>query len=800
MKTRAIVLVTTLLVISGAVPGGPSAAGARNPPDGASAGELSLELAFTAKSLPYADKPALSPDGGFIVFGVFTPKMKSPGMEVEPRYLPSGTPANFSGARLFIKELRSGRTVPLLPGNANSWRPVVSPDGRRVAFFSDASGSPQLWLHDVASGKSRPIGAEKIKPKLWPGDEACWSPDGKELFVPLNPAKPAPKPAAPEKASKATPPAGPQVAVFTTGKEAPEKPAGEAPSGNSLNAFLIEENNVALAAVRVADGRTRIIAPADAKPRPAAMRLSPSGAWVCYEGVFYLKDPTSTASFFDLAVVPAAGGPSVIVARELRVSEAEYFGAAYAWRPGRDQLVFLKDKKLWFLDLESGSREARQLAPELADVAAFPLDFTPDGSTVVAGTKAVDDHDYTDPRPTELVAVPVDGGPVKAASLEAKWTFRGLVPAGPRKLWAPAAGACALYVEDAETGEHAVLRLEMGTGVTRILWKGSARIGFLGATSDASAVLATYEDARTPSDLYLFSSDLASKKRLTTLEPRYEAVKVGPVRAFETVIPSYDGRLTKARTAIFLPPSYQPGDKCPTVVFHYGGSRTSTYADRFGGGSPNAIPALVFISRGYAVLLPDLIIGPEGEGRNPAQDLVDMLLPQVYHAVDLGYCDVHRLALAGQSYGGYGTAAIISGTNLFRAAVALDGTYDLAGSYSWMSRSGTMVARLWSEKGQGRMGTHPWGDLKRYIDNSPYYRADRINTPFLMLHGASDQTCPVEESRKMFSALDRLGKTAHLAVYEGEGHVIWEWSFVNAVDGYQRSLDFLKKYLSAAEN
>ena len=96
-----------------------------------------------------------------------------------------------------------------------------------------------------------------------------------------------------------------------------------------------------------------------------------------------------------------------------------------------------------------------------------------------------------------------------------------------------------------------------------------------------------------------------------------------------------------------------------------------------------------------------------------------------------------------------------------------------------------------------RIGTHPWADLKRYIDNSPLYQAERINTPLLMLHGASDTTCPVEEARKMYSALDRLGKTAQLAVYAGEGHVIGEWSFVNAVDGYQRFLDFLKKYLAA---
>lgn len=104
----------------------------------------------------------------------------------------------------------------------------------------------------------------------------------------------------------------------------------------------------------------------------------------------------------------------------------------------------------------------------------------------------------------------------------------------------------------------------------------------------------------------------------------------------------------------------------------------------------------------------------------------------------------------------------------------------------------------WSETGQGRMGTHPWGDLRRYLINSPYYRADYIRTPLLMLHGEIDYTCPVEDARKMFNALKRLSRPAELAVYEGEGHVVYGWSRVNAVDATERMLRFLETHLKAA--
>ena len=78
--------------------------------------------------------------------------------------------------------------------------------------------------------------------------------------------------------------------------------------------------------------------------------------------------------------------------------------------------------------------------------------------------------------------------------------------------------------------------------------------------------------------------------------------------------------------------------------------------------------------RGYAVVLASLPLGPNREAGNPLNEMIDELLPQVYKAAELGYVDVNRLAIAGQSFGGYGTASIISGTNIFRAAVAVSGT------------------------------------------------------------------------------------------------------------------------------
>jgi dipeptidyl aminopeptidase/acylaminoacyl peptidase len=89
----------------------------------------------------------------------------------------------------------------------------------------------------------------------------------------------------------------------------------------------------------------------------------------------------------------------------------------------------------------------------------------------------------------------------------------------------------------------------------------------------------------------------------------------------------------------------------------------------------------------------------------------------------------------------------------------------------------------------------PWADRTRYLANSPYHQADKIETLLLLLHGKRDYPSFVDEAAKMYNALKRLGKTAQLAVYAGEGHALPEWSHVNAVDAARRSVQFFDRYV-----
>ena len=69
---------------------------------------------------------------------------------------------------------------PLATGDHEEDEPVFSPDGKRLAFLSDAeqTGQPQLYLADVASGAVR-----RLTQASGHLERPRWSPDGKRLSV-----------------------------------------------------------------------------------------------------------------------------------------------------------------------------------------------------------------------------------------------------------------------------------------------------------------------------------------------------------------------------------------------------------------------------------------------------------------------------------------------------------------------------------------------------------------------------------------------------------------------------------------
>jgi dipeptidyl aminopeptidase/acylaminoacyl peptidase len=243
--------------------------------------------------------------------------------------------------------------------------------------------------------------------------------------------------------------------------------------------------------------------------------------------------------------------------------------------------------------------------------------------------------------------------------------------------------------------------------------------------------------------------------------------------------------------ALLLPAGYKKGKRYPLIVWIYGGERGSDFIDSFGLSFGGPFNLQLLATRGYAILFPD---SAQHLG-TPMLDIAKTVLPGVDRIIEMGIADPDRLGVMGHSYGGYSTLSLIIQTKRFKAAIEADGMADLMAAYGQMGEDGAAFQTSITEQGQGLMGGTPWEFRERYIENSPIFFLDRVETPLLIAHGGDDTTVAPFLGDELFVGLRRLGKEAEYAKYRGEGHSPLEWSYANQMDFCNRMIDWFEKYL-----
>ena len=88
-----------------------------------------------------------------------------------------------------------------------------------------------------------------------------------------------------------------------------------------------------------------------------------------------------------------------------------------------------------------------------------------------------------------------------------------------------------------------------------------------------------------------------------------------------------------------------------------------------------------------------------------------------------------------------------------------------------------------------------WEVRDRYIENSPIFYLDRVETPLLIAQGASDGTVAPFLADQVFVGLRRLGRDVEYAKYEGEDHDPHQWSYANQVDFANHMIAWFERYL-----
>ncbi|HST24129.1 MAG TPA: prolyl oligopeptidase family serine peptidase [Blastocatellia bacterium] len=243
---------------------------------------------------------------------------------------------------------------------------------------------------------------------------------------------------------------------------------------------------------------------------------------------------------------------------------------------------------------------------------------------------------------------------------------------------------------------------------------------------------------------------------------------------------------------LIYPHGYKEGQRYPLVVFVYPGME-----EDFPLWDRRLYP---LISHGYAVLVPSM---PLYSGDNPSAPMSGMLngvMPAIDKVVEMGVADPERLAVMGESYGGYATLSLIAQTNRFKAAIARapgSNWISLYGVFAMFYRYSTFTHEDLSffyeiETGQVQMKAPPWAEPTRYIQNSPIFYAHQVQTPVMIIQGDIDYVS-IGQGEEFFMALYRQGKRARFVRYWGEGHNID--SPANIRDQWEQIFGWLDEHL-----
>ena len=289
-------------------------------------------------------------------------------------------------------------------------------------------------------------------------------------------------------------------------------------------------------------------------------------------------------------------------------------------------------------------------------------------------------------------------------------------------------------------------------------------VGNWAAPREASTAIAAGTSAAAPRRLVALDLDDGSSR--TLLDPgaeRYDDVTFGRIESFVADLPKgmkLDGR-------VYFPRNYDPDLKYPVIVYYYGGTYPITRD--FGGRYPKNIWA----GQDYFVYVPNpsgaLGYGQEFAARH-VNDWGRLTAGEVIEGTKAFLAahpaaDGARMGCIGASYGGFLTMYLITQTDMFAAAVAHAGISSLSSYWAegyWGYGYGARALA----------NSFPWNARELYVEQSPLFHADDIDTPLLLLHGFDDTNVPKGESDGLYIALKMLGKEVEYVQVEGQDHHI----------------------------
>ncbi len=678
--------------------------------------------------------------------------------------------------------------IPLPPGgcvDGIAW----AADGQHFAFRNTSDRAVELWVGDATSGATRRLGDARLNPIL--GSSLQWMPDQKTLLVKLIPENAGPPPAASATAD------GPRIQESDgqTGESSTYEVRDTLEGKHDEDLFEYYATSQ-LALVDTTTGTiTRIGQPAVLDQVDAA----PDGDHILVSRIRrpYSYIVTYDRFAHDVEVWNRAGEVTRTMARLPIADRVPIRGVPigprrFAWRPTAPAtLVWAEalDRGDWNVTVPARDKVMMQAAPFTAPAREIArteqrfagFDWGEHNSSLLTEydenrhwlrTFVVDIDDPTakprllwDMSSQERYADP--GNPVYRVLPNGQWVMRqdgdaiflrgqGASPDGDRpfldRLDLKSGASERLFRSDKEAYEY-FLAFTGATDHTFLTWHQTP-------IDPPNAFLRTLGDPLPAAAVAAGEASRSSTSRAVTHIPD----PTPAVRKIEKRLVKYkrkDG--TDLSFTLYTPPDYQEGTRLPAILYAYPIDYASTATAGQTSGSEQRFTQLsnyrLLLLSGYAIIdnaaFP--IVGdPKRAYDTYLEQLVEDARAAVDKAVELGVVDRDRIGVTGHSHGALMTVNLVAHTDLFRAGVATSGSYN----------------KTLTPFGFQNERRSVWKAQSVYLEASPFFFADQMKAPLLIMHGEDDAnpgTTPLQ-SVKLYEAIRGNGGIVRLVMLPHEPH------------------------------
>ena len=755
---------------------------------------------------------------------VSTPYLRLAGVRVEPKnHSKHDTPGGYgitpcaTGFDLVHTADPSAAPIHVaLSAAACPGEPIWAADGKHFAFVNLATESVELWIGEAKSGLVHRVPGARLNPMF--DDAVQWMPDQKTLLVKLVPKSlgaPPPEPVVP---------LGPSIQE-TTGEKGQ---SSTYENRDTLNNTHDEDLFDYYGATQLAfiDAFTSAVTPIGKPANYLSLQPAPDGHHLLVTAIHKPYSYVTTYDRFpqevevwdvsDRAHITSHTIASIPLADRVPIHGVRVGPRAFSWRATDPATL------VWAEALDGGDWNVT--VPQRDKLMLLKAPFTASAMEIARTEQRYEGFEWSE-QPTVALVTQYDNN--------RHWvkTFIHNVDdpqSKPRLLWD-------LSSDESYKDPGRPVRRQLPNGASVIRQDGdSIYLSGFGASPDGDRPFLDRLNLSTLNYSRLFRSDKTSLERFLSFTGpdtktflTWHQSPTDPPNAFTRTlgnpVETSDGEAKLASTSVALthipdptpevraikkrlvkykradgldlsfklytPPGYQEGTRVPTILYAY----PLDYADPSTAGqvtgSQETFTVLeqyrLLLLAGYAII--DNASFPiVGDPKKAYDTYLDQLVADAKAAVDkaveLGVADPNRIGVTGHSHGALMTVNLVAHSDLFRAGVATSGSYN----------------KTLTPFGFQNERRSVWEAPDVYLKVSPFFSADKIKTPILLMHGAEDAnpgTIPLQSS-KLFEAIRGNGGITRLVLLPHEPH--WYTALESNEQEVYEMLRWFDKYVKNA--